>query len=297
MNAALKKLEADGYSLSAAKHLLAYMTDGKDNPSEDVRLRKEVIKSVDATVLNNLGMLFVKEFKSFKTAEQYFRMAIDKGSICAMEKLGLLYELELKDFGKAEQYFKKAIDRGCSAAMNDIASLYQKEFKDFTRAEQYYKMAIDKGDAEAMNNLAYFYFQRKEDKQEALDLIKSAFDKMKEDFIAHSYMAVLLWNDDILEAIKLFESFFDSAELQREVNEPISDVLLMFMAKRQLNYVYKVFQRNNYDIRDKYKPIYYALLSLMGKKYADELKKMGDELTESVQDVLSAIKKWEKAFA
>ena len=43
--------------------------------------------------------------------------------------------------------------------------------------------------------------------------------------------------------------------------------------------------------------MYYALLSLMGEKYADESKKMGDELRESVQDVLNRIGTMEKSFA
>jgi hypothetical protein len=42
--------------------------------------------------------------------------------------------------------------------------------------------------------------------------------------------------------------------------------------------------------------VYYALLSLMGEKYSDELKKMGDEVKESVQDVLKKVDSLEKAF-
>ncbi len=125
-------------------------------------------------------------------------------------------------------------------------------------------------------------------------LQRSAYEGNRSINHARGYMTVLLWNDEVEEAIKFFESFFNNEELQREVNVDISDILLMLIAKRQYNFVYKTFKENKYDIRDKYKPIYYALLSLMGEKYADERKKMGDELRESVQDVLKMISSLEK---
>jgi hypothetical protein len=102
---------------------------------------------------------------------------------------------------------------------------------------------------------------------------------------AFGYMTVLLWNDEIKEAINLFGSFFNSEELQREVNVDIINILLMFLAKKQYNFAYKVFQENKYDIRDKYKLVYSALLSLMG-----------DELKESVRDVLERINSIEEDF-
>ncbi|MBU4273983.1 MAG: hypothetical protein KKA28_19295 [Planctomycetes bacterium] len=43
--------------------------------------------------------------------------------------------------------------------------------------------------------------------------------------------------------------------------------------------------------KDKYKPIYYALLSLLGSEYQDKFKKMGNELTETVQEVIKEIEK------
>ena len=199
-------------------------------------------------------------------------------------------------FPEAIRLYENAVKAGDTAAMFGLAMLYDIELKDFAKAEQYYKMAIENGHKGAMNNLAILYFQLKKNKQEALYLERTAYEKNKDINVAHGYMAVLLWNDEIKEALDLFESFFNNEERQREVNEHISDVLMMLMAKRQYHFVYRIFQENRYDIRDKYKPIYYALLTLMGEKYADESKKIGDELRESVQDVLNGINSMEKDF-
>ena len=272
---------------------LLYKAELKDVAKAE-QYYKMAVEKGDANAMNNLAVLYTNELKDFSKAEQYYKMAIETGDAKAMFNLGLLYRHEFKDFAKAEQYYRMAVEKGDADAMYNLGLLYKSELKDFAKAEQYYRMAIEKGNAEAMNNLSRLYFQLKRNKQEALHLQKTAYEGNKKINHARGYMTVLLWNDEISEAIRLFESFFNHEEIQREVNVDISDILLMLIAKRQYNFVYKVFQDNKYDIRDKYKPIYYALLSLMNEKYADERKKMGDELRESVQDVLNRIDSLEK---
>ncbi|MEE9913784.1 MAG: sel1 repeat family protein [Deltaproteobacteria bacterium] len=258
---------------------------------------KMAVEKGHVGAMNNLALLYDTEFKDFAKAEVYYKLAVEKGDAKAMYNLALLYESQFKDFAKAEEYYKMAIEKGHVGAMNNLALLYDTEFKDFVKAETYYKMAVEKGVAKAMNNLASLFFELKKNKQEALHLQRMAYEKTRDMDAAFGYMTVLLWNDEIQEAINFFESFFNDEKIQQDVNENISSILLMFIAKRQYNFIYGVFEKNKYDIRDKYKPIYYALLSLMGEKYSDELKKMGDELKESVQDVLKAISDLEKDFA
>jgi TPR repeat protein len=283
---------------SGAMHNLAmlYQTEFKDFEKAE-QYYKMAVEKGDSGAMFNLALLYDDEFKDFEKVEQYYKMAVEKGHSSAMHNLALLYQTEFKDFEKAEQYYKMAVEKGDSKAMYNLALLYDEEFKDFEKAEKYYEMAVEKDDSEAMNNLARLYFQLNKNNQEALHLQKAAYERTRDINTANGYMTVLLWNDEIQEATMLFESFFDSEEVQREVNEDISYILLMLMAKKQYSFVYKVFQKNRYDIRDKYKPIYYALLSLMGEKYSDELKRMGDELKESVQDILHVINTLKKDFA
>jgi TPR repeat protein len=280
-----------------AMHNLAllYETEFKDFEKAE-QYYKMAIEKGDASAIFNLANLYRAEFKDFEKAEQYYKMAIEKGDASAMNNLALLYKTEFKDFEKAEQYYKMAIEKGHTKAMYNLALLYKTEFKDFEKAEQYYQMAVEKGDASAMNNLALLYFERKKNKQEALQLQGRAYEISQDVNYAYGYITVLLWNDEVQGAIKVYESAFGSEEKQKEVDLRVNRSLLMLMAKKQYSFLYKLFQENKYDVKDKYKPVYYALLSLMGEKYSDELKKMGGELKESVQDVLKEVDNLAKAF-
>ncbi|MEN6623628.1 MAG: tetratricopeptide repeat protein [Smithella sp.] len=275
---------------------LLYKTEFKDFVKAEEYYKMAVEKGHSGAMFN-LGQLYRMEFKDFMKAEEYYKMAAEKGHIKAMFNLGSLHEKQLKDYAKAEKYYKMAVEKGDVDAMYNLGLLYQTKLEDFVKAEKCYKMAVEKSDFGAMNNLACLYFQIKKNKEEALQLQKAAYESEKGINKARGYMTILLWNDEIEEAINLYSSFFDSEEIQHEVNENIARILLMFLAKKQSNFICHVFQENKYDIRDKYKPIYYALLTLMGEKYADELKKMGDEIKESVSDVLEGIKSYEEDFA
>jgi len=42
-------------------------------------------------------------------------------------------------------------------------------------------------------------------------------------------------------------------------------------------------------LKDRFKPIYYALMTYMKEEYPDEVSKMGSELEEPVKDVIKEI--------
>ena len=71
----------------------------------------------------------------------------------------------------------------------------------------------------------------------------------------------------------------------------------MFIAKKQYNFVYKIFNENKFEIKNKYKPIYYALLTLMGDKQKDELRRMGGKLQDTVDEIIEKIKQLAKDYA
>ncbi|NIN24297.1 MAG: hypothetical protein GTN82_41575 [Candidatus Aminicenantes bacterium] len=45
-------------------------------------------------------------------------------------------------------------------------------------------------------------------------------------------------------------------------------------------------------IREKYKPIYYALMYFMRDQYPDEYKKMGPELKQTVEEIIETVNQW-----
>ena len=266
-----------------------YHTEHKDIKSAE-RYYKMVVEKGNSTAMYNLALLYETEYKNIPEAERYYKMAVDKGHTDAINNLALLYQNEYKDIKLAEQYYKMAVEKGNTDAINNLALLYETDHKDIKSAERYYKMAIEKGHTDAMNNLAWLYYKLKKNKTEALSLQKQAYISERKYNRAISYIAILLWNNEIEEAVAVYQKNFDNEEIQKEVNEYVPFILLMFIAKKQYHYIYNLFTENKYDIKNKYKPVYYALLSLMGEEYSDEFKKMGSELKETVDEIIETIK-------
>ena len=269
---------------------LLYHTEFKDFDNA----KKYYLMAVEkdhAGAMYNLAWLYQSEFKDFDNAKKYYLTAVEKNYVSAMNDLGLLYELEFKDFDNAKKYYLMAVEKDHADAMHNLAVLYEAEFKDFDNAIKYYLIAVEKGNFDAMNNLAWLYYEQNKNKIEAYKLVKRAYADEQYMYRAHSFIIISLWNDEIEEAIETYKLHFEKEKEQKDVNETIQSILLMFIAKSQYNFVYKLFKENKFEIRDKYKPVYYALLTLMGDKYKDELKKQGSELKETVAEVISKIHK------
>ena len=175
--------------------------------------------------------------------------------------------------------------------------LYETEFKDYENAKKYFLMAVKQEHIEAMCNLSSLYLESKKNKGEALKLTRNVYINKRSPSHALGYIMILLWNNEIEEAIRVYAENCDNETVQKEVNENIYSVFLMFIAKKQYHFVYRLFEENKYDLRDKYKPIYFALLSLMGDAYKDEYLKMGNELKQTVEEILAEIKEMEIDYA
>lgn len=304
------------------------------NECKDFKKAKEYFlmaaEKSDTDAMNNLGYLYGNEFKDFKKAEEYFLMAVEKGDTSAMVNLGYLYKNEYKDYKKAEEYFLKAAENGDAKATLNLGYLYENEYnnykkaeeyyltvaengdalgmfalgnlygggyKDYYKAEEYYLMAIKKGNVDALNGLAWNYFELKKNKIEALEYAKRAFNKEQSIEIAHTYSCILLWCNEIEKAIEVSKEFLDKEESYIEFSKDIELFLLLLLAKKQYHFVLNLFKVNKFEILDRYKPIYYALMSLMQSELPDEIKRMGSELEETVQEILREIERLSKDYA
>ncbi|MCF7859554.1 MAG: tetratricopeptide repeat protein [Candidatus Cloacimonetes bacterium] len=209
--------------------------------------------------------------------------------------IGIIYAWEIKNYEKAEEYYLKAIDNGHAGAMYNLANMYS-ERKEYEKAEEYYLKAIENGHAGAMNNLAYMYYKRKERKKEALEFANNSTLIEKRFTNLHTLVMVLLWNDEIELAVNTWKAELFKEEYIVKLVKEISEIFNFFIAKKQYNFIYKLFQENEFEIKERYKPIYFALLHFMGSKYEMEKKKMGPELKETVDEVISVIKQLEKDY-
>ena len=244
-----------------------------------------------------LGLLYTNEYKDYKKAEKYYLMAIDKGDTKAMVNLGVIYENEYKDYKKAENYYLMAKDKGDTKAIVNLGGLYKNEYKDYKKAERYYLAAIEKNNSSGMNGLAWHYFELKRNKIEALKYAKEAFEIKNNIYFSHTYSCILLWHNEIEKAIEISKIFLDEENSYSEFSEDIELFLLLLLAKKQYHYVLNLFKENKFEIQDRFKPIYYALMSLMQEEFPDEILRMGSELEETVQEILEQIEKLSKDYA
>jgi tetratricopeptide (TPR) repeat protein len=258
---------------------------------------RSAIQNGNETMLLNLANLYETELGDYRKAEQYYKQSCEAGNVNAMFRLALMYERKLRNSKKAIEYYNYAIKHGHSDSMNNLGLIYQNYERDYDKAQIYYTKAIEKGNLQAMNNLAWLNFIRKQGKRQAMSLLDRAFNESKQ--ITNSYVCsmILLWNNQFDEAINRSKDFIENEEMINNFSKGIQPYLMMLIAKKLYNYTYSLFLENRYNIRDKYKPIYYALLYFMRDSKADEFRRMGSELQQTVEEIIDQITQMQKDYA
>jgi tetratricopeptide (TPR) repeat protein/nucleoside-triphosphatase THEP1 len=252
----------------------------------------------DSNAMKDLAMLYRKIGEESK-AEAYFKKAIDNGDIDAMNKLGFLY-FSLNKIELAERYFMQAAQHGNFKAYSNLGYMYH-ELGQFEKAEIYYKKCVDRNDPDSMNNLAYLYYEWARKKENALELSTEAY-RIKPDIgnsLTHS--KILAWNNQIDASLEIAQSFlFDDQMLNPHFIFYFQDYLLLLVAKGQNDFLLNYFQSEAtepFQLEDRMKPIYYALLNTEKEKHPNAYLRMGPELKETVQEILKKIKQMRKDYA
>ncbi|MCX6073080.1 MAG: NACHT domain-containing protein [Campylobacterales bacterium] len=123
----------------------------------------------------------------------------------------------------------------------------------------------------------------------------SAFEALDEKGSPSSalWMAMITLKYDLYEeSYKAIMEWISSEEEKNSSERFTQEYLLLLLAKGQYYQAKKFFEMEEYRFKDIYKPIWYALMILMGED--EEYKKMGSELTESVNEVLTRIRELEE---
>ncbi|MEY3880471.1 MAG: hypothetical protein RIQ94_1267 [Pseudomonadota bacterium] len=129
------------------------------------------------SAMNNIAVLYGYTENNFYLAEKYFLMAIKKGAINAMDSLAYLYANQEKNYILAIKYYLMAINKGYVNAMFNLACLYDEQKRDFALIKRFYLMAIEKGDVRAMTKLGFLYQNRKKNNTLAIKYYRMAVEK------------------------------------------------------------------------------------------------------------------------
>ena len=103
-------------------------------------------------------------------------------------------------------------------------------------------------------------------------------------------------NNNIKKAYEIAQEFLNNLESFEKFPEDISLFLLLLIAKKQYHLTLKLFNENPHNLKDRFKPIYYALMYFMKDDYPNEYKKMGSEIKETVAEIIDKINRLERDY-
>jgi len=248
-----------------------------------------------------IGLCFDKTSNFIKAEEFYLKAIMDKKrNSDTTFNLGNLYATNLKNIEKAEKYYLQSVKIGNHKAMNNLAILYQYELKNFKKAKKFYIKAIENEDFKAMNNLAALYFEEKRKKEKALQLIERAH-KQKDHLITKlNYAKILLWNNELTKGKEQALQFLYEEDILNKMSNSINQFLYLVLAKKQYPFLYDYFTNpkgKELNIKEKLKPIWYTLMYYMQDEQPNEYLRMGEELEETVKEIIEKVEQMRIDYA
>ena len=262
------------------------------------------LKAIDAGVnqaLNNLALLYENEYKNYEKAEAYYLKAIETGDNGTLYNLAKLYNEEYKDYKKAEAYYLKAIETGDNKALNNLANLYENEYKDFEKAKVLYEKEIAKDNKAAFNGYAWLLFEHfTNEKENALLYAQKAVENEANIHTLHTLACIQLWNNQPEAAFETANQFLYDEKSIEDFDNDYQTFLLLAIAKKQYAFVYDYFmgeRGKKIQSKDRFKPIWYALMHYMREEHPIEYLRMGSELKETVEEIIVKIDEMSVKYA
>ncbi len=130
-------------------------------------------------------------------------------------------------------------------------------------------------------------------KEKALQFAEAAYANQTDIYNAHTLSTILLWNNEIQRAIEISNNFLGTEEALEKFPDDVVLFLMLLMAKKQYHLALKIFHENPHHLKDRFKPVYYALMHFLTDEFPNEHKKMGGELEETVKEIIEKIKQME----
>ncbi len=276
--------------------LKLYKNGNKDDALRLLISSKKSSKHIFASI----GILYQEQNK-YQKSEEYYMKAMESGENGILMNFGILYQ-EQKKYQKAEEVYLKAVESGNNGALNNLGILYQEQNK-YQKAEEYYLKAIENGNNNALYNLSWFYFEQAVKSDEALALAQKSYTNEQNFYSTYALSTVLLWREEFSKSYEKFLEWLeydDALETDDDALEMEDDVIMylnLLLSKGQFYKAKEFFEMEKYQLKERYKPIWYALMELLEKEFPDEIKKMGSELSESVDEILLEIERLKIKYA
>lgn len=250
------------------------------------------IKYGDNDAFLDLGALYCQQ-GLFEKAKDHYQTAYKKGNHSVLINLGNVY-FEQDQFNIAESYYLMALENNDNRALLNLGQIYYIQGL-FDKAESYYLKAMNAGISSAQEYLAWLYFEQNYDLDNALQLVKTDYEQESNFSNTYAYTVILLWAEHLSQSDRLFLQWLVMDGDHSDYD--ITLYLTLLMAKKQLYKAKELLELPDHSLKDKCKPVWYALMTLMQDDFPHELTKMGGELQESVDEVLQQVAKFEEKYA
>lgn len=255
-------------------------------------------------VYEEIANLFV-ELEEYENAEKYYQKGIDAGKTELKNGLIWHYIFNLKENSKATTLIEKALlsdqNNPYYYYCKGIIFYYDDKLAD-ARREFHKTIALSSNHNDQIYVmtvlfLCHIYYYDEGNKKEALDLVNSIKDYTAIDLLIMSL--ILIWNEEYDDGFNLVRQYFEEVKSENfEVEtENIQELLLLLLAKKQYHFTLKLFQNEKFNLKERMKPIYYALMHYMKDEYPNEYLRMGDELKQPVEDVMKKIEQMAVDYA
>jgi tetratricopeptide (TPR) repeat protein len=240
-----------------------------------------------------LGRLHLELVKDYTTAIELLQTAINNHIVDAYYFLGRAYELTDMDELSIKNYDLAFKEANIDDALHRIAHVYSRSEGKRKEAEKYFKQAIDKGDDYSRACLARFYYENETKRKEAVELIINAKSRFPTDpYVFEVSANIMFWDDQFDIAVSDLAVVLQNEEyVERELRD-ITSLLIKLISKKEYHNVLQLFE--DPKVKDILKPIYFALMILMKKDFPNESLKMGDEIKETVLEIIGDIRSREK---
>lgn len=319
----LKTIELDNHVIGAmSMENLAWLYHKKLNDykkSETYYLKAIALDPHIQETYNRLALLYHEHLNEYKKAEEYYLKALEMGdNIVIPNNLAILYHDQLHDYGKAEKYYLRAIEYGdkmiaeltnsqdesslewfkheCAKTMCNLANLYETEYKDYDKAITYYLKAIEHNYEKAILRLIWVAVRHKLYETQIVNMTKEIFDQEKDVEIGILFSILLLLDHQTQKAITIFSEILSHLESFERYNQAIEAYLKILILNKLYDHANSLFQDKRFDFKERYKPVYYALMYFMQEKFPNEYFKMGEELKETVEEIIEQIRQWRKEY-
>jgi DNA-binding transcriptional ArsR family regulator len=246
--------------------------------------------------LENKAIHFIIKLREGKIKESYaFHMCE------ALSYSGIEVETE-SELKYTTQEYLKSIDSNLENQLSKSDKKIVEEAQDYVSKKDYDKAIkvlenSNKSSDFILKSLFRIYFLI-DDYNNTIKYIKKFMNyKMNYDAVVISFSSanLLLSINAFDYSYRLYkdslDKYLNNYEEQSMLNYLISDYFVTLISKKQYYKAKELLELKEYNLKEKFKPIWFALMKLMEDEYPNEYKKMGSELESSVNEVLKEIEK------